>query len=180
MAKRKGKAKDRVTIASWDMGATGQANQSGLVIESRGELDTATGKVINPNGVKGARRIDTLARYHRLGWISARGYNAGDMLRTAWLNTQRSPGWSDNDRVQSSPKPDQAITMQVDRISRLVWLSRRVPEDIAPIVEHIALHDGSVAGVRVKGKRPYIGRNHDAGKAAMAAAFERLAGCFGG
>ena len=41
---------------TWDKGADGPANRIGLVIEDRGDTDPTTGKKINPNGVKGARR----------------------------------------------------------------------------------------------------------------------------
>lgn len=179
MSKKKprGRAKDRVTIA-WDMGASGRANRIGLVVEERGETDAATGKRINPNGIKGVRRVDTLALYHSRGVISTRGYNAGERLRTAWLDTMRSPGWLDNDRVQSSPKPDQAIAMQVGRISRLLWLSRRVPADCVAIVKHIAMNDGSVSGIRIRGNRPFLGRNAEKGRDEVRIAFDKLADAF--
>lgn len=129
MARRKG----RVTMqeSPWDHGATGQANRRGLVIEQRGDIDPDTGETINPNGITGARRIDLLQYWHKRGSISTGGYNAAVMLRDAFEATMRSkPCLPDNDRVQSSPKPDHAVTIQIDRISRYEKLARHVhPQD---------------------------------------------------
>jgi len=165
--------------SQWDHGAMGQANRIGLVVEERGDLDAATGKRINPNNVKGARRVDMMEVYHARGWISKRGYTAGEMLRDAWENTQRGPGWQENERVQSSPKPDHAIAMQIDRISKLVWITRRVPKEHAHIIEHIAMQRCSIGGVRMDGHKPYQGANHEKGKVALHLAFEALADALG-
>lgn len=129
MARRKG----RVTMpeSPWDHGATGPANRRGLIIEQRGDIDPDTGETINPNGITGARRIDLLQYWHKRGSISTGGYNAAVMLRDAFEATMRSkPCLPDNDRVQSSPKPDHAVTIQIDRISRYEKLARHVhPQD---------------------------------------------------
>lgn len=180
MAKKRGKAKDRITLApSWDMGAAGPANRHGLVIEERGEIDTLTGRRMNPNGVKGVRRVDMLEYYHRQGVITTRGRNAGEKLRDAWELTELGPGWSDNDRVQSSPRPDRAIAMQVDRMTALLWISRRVPQEHAAIIEHVAINSGSISGVVIKGKQPYLGANNARGKEVLRIAFDALADAVG-
>ncbi|VDS07567.1 hypothetical protein PARHAE_00744 [Paracoccus haematequi] len=103
----------------------------GLIIEQRGDIDPDTGETINPNGITGARRIDLLQYWHKRGSISTGGYNAAVMLRDAFEATMRSkPCLPDNDRVQSSPKPDHAVTIQIDRISRYEKLARHVhPQD---------------------------------------------------
>jgi len=105
--------------SDWDHGAEGRANRIGLVIEQRGEVDPKTGKVQNPNGVTGARRVDLLEFWHRRGSISTEGFNAAEALRNAFEATMRGKAaLPDNDRVQSSPKPDHAVDIQIDRISR--------------------------------------------------------------
>lgn len=121
--------------APWDHGATGQANRRGLVVEERGETDPATGKAINPNGVTGVRRVDLLAFWLGRGSITTAGYNAALLLRAAYEDTMRRPSaLPDNDRVQSSPKPDHAVTIQIDRISRYQTLMRHVHREDRAIV----------------------------------------------
>ena len=178
------KARAGVTVSlggsEWDQGAMGQANRIGLVVEPRGTLDPATGKTINPNAVKGARRVDMMETYHKRGWISDRGFTAGERLRDAWEDTQRGPGWADNDRVQSSAKPDQAIAMQLDRIGRLVWLTKRMPKDHAALIEAVCMKRVGLASATVDGVKPFTGSRHDEGARVMRVAFDALADAFGG
>ena len=151
MAARKTKAKMRrqnghwvhagapvpVTLAPspWDHGATGPANRIGLVVEERGEKDARTGKVTNPNGVTGVRRVDLLEYWHKRGSISTGGYNAAIKLRDAYEATMRDkPALPGNDRVQSSPKPDQAIAIRMDYISRYVALARKIERQDREII----------------------------------------------
>lgn len=128
-ASRRAKAKrDREALPTpWDHGATGQANRIGLVVEERGEVDPATGKVVNPNRVTGVRRVDLIEFWSQRGTISHEGATAAKALRSVYDDTLRGPpALPDNDRVQSSPKPDHAIDIQVDRISRFARLMRLV------------------------------------------------------
>lgn len=116
-----------VSLCEWDHGATGPANRIGLVTEERGEIDPKTGKMQNPNNVTGVRRVDLLQFWHGRGSISTEGFNAAEALRNAFEATMRGPAaLPDNDRVQSSPKPDQAVDIQIDRISRFQGLMRHV------------------------------------------------------
>lgn len=136
--------------ASWDHGATGVANRAGLVIEQRGEPDPETGEMINPNGITGARRVDLLEFWHKRGNISTNGFNAAVKLRDAFEATQRGkPALPDNDRVQSSPKPDHAVTIQIDRLSKYEKLSRHVQLGDRQIITACVLdghHPSSVYG----------------------------------
>lgn len=155
----------------WDHGATGPANRIGLRIEERGEVDPATGKVTNPNGVTGARRVDMLEIYHKRGVISARGHAAGKMLRDAWERTEvgTCAPWL-RERVDSSPKPDEAVTVQIDRLSALVRITKLVHPNDAGI-----LHCVCALGVGLAHLPEYRGLRHDAGKAHLHDALERLA-----
>ncbi|AKG94567.1 hypothetical protein Shpa_57 [Paracoccus phage Shpa] len=134
----------------WDHGADGQANRKGLVVEERGEVDAKTGKVTNPNRVTGVRRIDLLEYWHKRGTISTAGFNAASALRDAFEATQKSPPClPDNDRVQASPKPDHAVTIQIDRISRYHRLRKFVDPTDAQIIDRCVLggeHPGKVYG----------------------------------
>lgn len=160
---------------TWDAGATGPANRVGLVIEERGEVSPETGKRSNPNGVRGARRVDMLEVWHRKGVISTAGYNAAEKLRAAFEGTQRSAGWPDNDRVQSSPKPDHAVAIQIDRISKYHAIARHVSADDQPIISRCVLGSGTPANLRINGKRPYHGAGYELGLQYLAEALERLA-----
>lgn len=128
-------------VPSWDLGAAGPANRRNLVLEDAADIDPETGKAINPNGVKRARRVDMLEVWWRRGTISTAGYNAAVALRDAFEATQRAPGWPDNDRVQSSPKPDQAVTIQVDRISAFHAINRLVPPSDRDVIGYCVLRD---------------------------------------
>lgn len=164
--------KPKMTLAEtpWDHGATGPANRIGLVIEERGDLDPDSGKLTNPNKVTGARRYDMLEIYHKRGWISTEGYNAGELLRMAWLKTQAGicAPWL-RERVDSTPKPDAAVAIQIDRVSALVRISRMVAPEDDRIVTAVC---GSGASI---GSLPeYRGRRHEEGKAHLRAALDRL------
>jgi hypothetical protein len=161
----------------WDMGANGQANRIGLHEEDATELDPATGKPIpNPNGVKRMRRVDMLEVWHRKGVITTAGYNAAVSLRNAFEATQKAPGWPDNDRVQSSPKPDHAVAIMIDRVSAYHAINKLVHPGDAAIVDMCVIQDSSPAYIRDKdGKRPYYGPGHKAGIAHIRAALDRLA-----
>lgn len=158
MTKRKRKARgsaaepaSRVSVAmptSWDMGASGKANRQGLTIEEVGQMDTATGEVINPNGVMRARRVDMLEVWHRRGTITTAGFTAAERLRDAFEGTQRSPGMAQSERVQSSPKPDHAVTIQIDRMSRFVAESAHVAPDDRAIIEACVLDGASPQRIR--------------------------------
>ena len=131
-----------VTLAEtpWDHGATGPANRRGLIIEQRGDIDPDTGETINPNGITGARRIDLLHYWLKRGSISTAGYNAAVMLKDAFDDTMRSkPSLPDNDRVQSSPKPDHAVAIQIDRISRYQKLARYVAAEDKSLISACVL-----------------------------------------
>lgn len=160
----------------WDMGATGQANQSGLEIEDAAEIDPETGEIINPNAIKRARRVDPLKNIHRRGLISTEGYSAAEKLRDAYEATQRTPGWPDNDQVDSSPKPDHAVTIQIDRLSKYYAIARHVHPLDRDIIAACVLDRHGPDAVRDRlGRRTYYGPNVTAGYLHLRAALDRLA-----
>lgn len=161
--------------SQWDHGATGPANRIGLVVEERGTAD-ATGKITNPNRVTGARRVDMLKFWSERGTITPEGYSVATALRAAFENTQRSPGTSfEQDRVDSSPKPDHAVAIQIDRISGFHKINRHLAQADVALVHHVVLHGGTPATWRVRGTRPYHGPNYPAGLRELSAALDRLA-----
>lgn len=125
----------------WDHGSKGPANRAGLVKEPRGYTDPETGETRNPNNVTGVRRLDLLDRLHRDGTISDRGYKAGSHLRAAWAETQRSKSVDLSDvRVDQTSKPDAAIDIRIERISRLRGISRHIANGDGPII-YAAIYD---------------------------------------
>lgn len=156
------KAPISIAPCPWDHGAEGQANRIGLVVEQRGEKNPATGKIENPNGVTGVRRRDLLEFWYNRGTISKAGYNAGDYLRAAYEATMRSPAaLPDNDRVQSSPKPDQAVTIMIDRISAYSSVMGLVHDDDREIISRCVLdnwHPGRIQ--KYRGERSRQGFRH--------------------
>lgn len=163
--------KAAVSLPDWDHGATGLANRVGMVIEPRGELDPDTGAMVNPNSVTGARRMDMLEIYAARGWVSARGHAAGEAIRAAWLGTEKSAGtdWT-RDRVDSSQKPDAAIAIQIDRMSALVRVSKLVHDADRRIIDCVCCQGQAIGRLR-----EYRGSRHEAGKAHLHSALERLA-----
>lgn len=180
MRKRDGRwvhASAGVTLASspWDHGATGPANRVGLVVEDRGEVDPKTGKMRNPNGVTGVRRVDLLEYWHKRGSISTEGFNAGEALRNAFEATMRSkPALPGNDRVQSSPKPDHAVDIMVDRISAFERIMRHVAMKDREIISACVLDNATPAAIR-----GYRGAGYRKGLAHLREALDRLADALG-
>lgn len=145
--------------APWDYGATGPANRVGLEMEDAVDT-TGDGTTPNPNRVTRVRRIDLLETWHRRFRSGAREYDAGPLsphittrqynaavaLRDAYEATLRAPGWPDNDRVQSSPKPDHAVTIQIDRMSRYHAVARHVATEDWPILRRCVIDGQSPGG----------------------------------
>ena len=170
-----------VPAMPWDMGAAGPANRHNLRLEDAPTIDPITGEAANPNGVKRARRVDMLEVWAKAGIITTAGYTIAEKLRNAYEATQRSPGWQDNDRVQSSPKPDHAVTIQIDRLSEFQAIMRHVPNCDREIISTCILDGHSPGQVRGRGgDRPYRGAGYQAGLDHLRQALDRLAGKHGG
>jgi hypothetical protein len=160
----------------WDVGAAGPANRVNLKVEDAAEINPATGKPHNPNNIKRLRRVDMVEIWHRKGIISTEGYNAAVVLRAAFENTLRAPGWPDNDRVQSSPKPDVAVAMQIDRLSAFVGILAYVRPADRPIIDACVLHGGTPASAF----RQYRGRRYEVGLRVLSDALDAVAAALSG
>lgn len=179
--------KSLVTLAAtnWDLGASGQANRVGMAIEARGEINPETGERENPNGVIGVRRIDNIEVWHNCfksgkrnrAWITTEQYNAAISYRDAFEATMRAPG-TDYARpiVDSSPKPDHAVTIQMDRIGAYERAARAITPADRPILWHCVIMGAIPSTMSVNGQRPYQGQGYDAGYDALRAALDKLAG----
>ena len=169
-ARRSAQMRGKVSLPQWDHGAMGQANRIGLMVEERADVDPETGKRVNPNGVTGVRRVDLLEFWRNRNSITEGGYQAAVRLRDAYEATMCSkPSLPDNDRVQSSPKPDTAVAIQIDRISRFDAMMRHVRHADRQIISACVLD----------GKHPrtlpqFKGDRHREGLAHLRAALDYL------
>jgi hypothetical protein len=154
----------------WDMGAKGPANRVNLVQEPV-TWTNEKGEQVNPNNVKRMRRVDMLQKYARDEVITNRQLIAGATLRDAWSKTELGQGRDYSDPVvDSSPKPDQAIDIRIDRMSAYLSVSKLVPPEDKEILQAVACEGRAIAHLR-----QYRYRNVPKGKAHLAEALERLA-----
>ena len=131
----------------WDQGASGPANQDGLVTEERGEVDLATGKRINPNGVMGKRRMPVFMRYMVRGKITAEHAAAAQRLYAAYAgHPTRDPLAAITDRVDGGGCDDPNVTL-LDRRREFYALWAAIPARCRPVVEHVVLNDEPVSAI---------------------------------
>lgn len=157
---------------TWDAGPNTAAQKAGKVVEDVTETDPTTGKRVNPNGVKRARRIDMIESYHKRGRVTDRQMRAALKLREAYEATLRGPAAIKEIQVDSSPKPDQHVAITIDRMSKFIAISRHIPQPYAGIVEHVAIHNRSVGSM-------YRGRLHSKGVLLLREGLDRLADAMG-
>lgn len=175
---RAAEPKAAVSLATMgDMGATGPANQARLRVERIMHLDPETLEMRpDPNGLKRARVVDMLSVWLRNGTLSTAQWNTAVVLRAAWERTEQAPGTDyAKPKVDSSPKPDHAVAIQIDRVSKLNAAWARVKGADRELIHHCVVLGLGPATLRIRGLRPYHGRGHDAGIAALQAALDRAA-----
>lgn len=137
----KGSRQPTLTVAPWDQGASGPANQRGLVIEERGEVDLTTGRRINPNRVFGKRRMPIFMRMMRQGRVTASQAAAAERLYSAWAgNPDKDPLARIGDRVDGG-RCDDANANRIDRQREYFVLKAMIPEQCWPVVEHVVIED---------------------------------------
>lgn len=125
----------------WDQGASGPANQVGLVIEERGEVDLTTGKRINPNRVFGKRRMPVFMRMLRQGRIDANHAAAAERLYAAWAgHPTRDPLAALGNHVDGGGCDDANVT-RIDRQREFFHLKAMIPAQCWPVVEHVVIED---------------------------------------
>ena len=161
----------------WDMGADGQANasrESEIVEGIDPDVDPETGEVKrrNPNGVKRRLFYDMLDVYRRREWITERGFKAGADLRAAWERTEKGMGGQLQEQVDSSPKADAAVAVQVDRMSALVRITKHIPAHDHRILMVVACEKRAISSVP---EYRNSSRAHDRGKKHLREALDRLA-----
>lgn len=164
MAKHKGKLIAKIprkgnglpiTLAAtpWDQGADGLANRVGLVRQERGEVDLATGRIINPNRVFGKVRMPVYQRYHRQKRITAEHAAAAQRLYAAWAGyATRDPLAALSAHVDGGGDDDPNVAM-IDRRREFYALWANVPKACRHVLEQVVLRDTPISALP-GGSRP--------------------------
>lgn len=145
------------------------ANGYAPAMEDATTIDPETGKSTNPNGVKRARRIDLIEHYRIRGIITQGEFTALMALRMAYEKTQRGPPAIQEIQVDTSPKPDHAVAILMDRISGYSQMMAHVRPEHRQVITCVVLDNRTVAQLGFRGRRYQSGM--DIFKAA-ASAFE--------
>ena len=143
------KPKSQVTLAatSWDTGPSTSAQNTLKIIEPVEQKDENTGKMVNPNGVKRARRLSVAEAYRKTGNLTARQASAADKLLKAWEKNHRSPPAIKEIQVDNSPKPDAHIAIKIDRISAYHAIAKLIPKKYSAFVMHVARDDRHITSM---------------------------------
>ena len=133
-----------ITLATWDLGASGPANQERLADQERGAVDIETGKKINPNAIWGKIREPWVTRYAKQGKLTTAHLSAALRLYAAFAgHPARDPIAAISDRVDGGGTNDpQVAAVDRRREFRLMWAA--VPQSSRPAVEHVVLNDMSI------------------------------------
>lgn len=151
--RRYGKGKGAVSLpTAWDMGTGTAAQRAGLVIEDAAYTDPETGKKVNPNGVKRARRVDLVESLHNRGILSKRQYLAAQALIMASERVEMTGSALKKVQVDTSSKPDAANVVKIDLQRKVSDIERMVPRQQWVVIECVVLHNRTVARVGYKGR----------------------------
>lgn len=110
-------------------------------VEAAEWTDPETGKRVNPNGVKRARRQSVAQWYLARGYLTRRQADAAHQLLTAWERNQRTPPAIRKVQVDTTPKPDANIDITISRVSAYHSIARLVPPKYRAYVMHVARDD---------------------------------------
>ena len=122
---------ENVTLAQYngDHGPNTQAATAGTVIVAIPD---------SPNKMARRQRINVINAMD----LTMRQLQAAQAIETAHCKTEMlSSGGPLKEYVQASPKPDAAVAMQCDAISRMVLVMSAVRKSEREIVEHVCFHN---------------------------------------
>lgn len=110
----------------------------------------------NPNNMARLCDDDQLAN---MDFLSMRQRQAGMEIRNAWSGVEKlSSGGELKEQVDSTPKPDATMAIQIDAQSRLVNAMAAVPRDMRDVVEHVCWHNLPITQKIGKGRAHYSRR----------------------
>lgn len=131
-----------------DHGTGTAAAMAGKVLKPIVDVD---GK--NPNSMARLCDDDQLAN---MDFLSMRQYQAGMEIRNAWSGVEKlSSGSELKEQVDSTPKPDATMAIQIDAQSRLVNAMSAVPGDMRDVVEHVCWYNKPITQKIGKGRQHY-------------------------
>lgn len=158
-----------ITAAPWggDHGTgTAMANAGTELVEVKDERGG------NPNRIKRRQRVNRLEVMMRRDWLSMRQYQAGRYIQDAYgLVHSLSSGSPIKERVQSSPKPDRVVAMQVEAHSMLKRAMDHVLYSERAIIELVCWHNKPMAVL--------VRQGHARAPARLKAALNRVADALG-
>lgn len=155
-----------------DLGAQGPAIKARVVVETVKDIDPETGK--GAGTMKRARVVDMVDHWLRKGVLTTEQWNTAVFLRAAWERTEQAPGTDyARPRVDSSPKPDHAVAIMIDRVSKLNSAWSRVRGDDRELIHHCVVRGLIPATLRIRGVRPYHGSQYQRGLQALRDALDR-------
>lgn len=138
----------------WDQGAEGIANQDGLILEERGHLDHETGKLVNPNNVRGMRRETWIDRYLRKEKLTV-----GQAMAARWLR-DASEGRGNQDPLASLSGPvdggaylDDPMAAAMDRRRLFLQVWRQLPMASRPVIQRVVIEDRPIRSLCKSGQQ---------------------------
>lgn len=152
---RKGRRADRkpVTLSAMpeaktgDIGPDTPAQRQGRIIEAADWACPETGKRMNPNGIRRARKIDLIESYYRRSTnplIDARQFKAAQALRNAYEQTQKSAPAIKKVQVDTTPKPDANVAIMIDRISGYHSISKLIPSECMAVIDTVVMQNRAI------------------------------------
>ena len=127
---RKGRPrKERAVTLAGDHGPnTAMATANSVVVPIDGDK----------NGTGRRQRKHVLTELLRTHKLTQRQFQAGEAIEKAHCNVEKlSSGGELKEAVQSSPKPDATMAMQVDTMSQQVHVKKAIPRTQRALVEHV-------------------------------------------
>lgn len=176
MAKRKRTAKGRAAEprAAVSLAETGDLGTMGAAIRSRVVVETVKDTEAGRGTIRRARVVDMIDHWLKARVINTAQWNTAVVLRAAWERTQQAPGTDyARPRVDSSPKPDHAVAIQIDRVSKLNAAWGRVDWKDRELLHHCVVLGLIPATLRIRDRRPFHGANYQMGLQALRDALDR-------
>ena len=156
--KRAGRRRSAVRVSLPKIKLSGDHGTGTLAATAGTELvPLVDEKGSNPNNIGRRQRISIINRMLRDGKLTQRQYQAAEAIQIAYERVQALQGSIQiRERVDASPRPDAAITMQVERISRLAHVTKPIRRRDRFIVEHVCCHNKPLGQLRaIGGPRGY-------------------------
>ncbi len=137
-----------------DLGLATPMAQHLARIENATWFDPDQGKPVNPNSVKRARRISWVEHYYSKALLSPAQFKAAEKLQLAFEQTQKTPPAIKEINVDASPKPDQNITMMINRQSKYHNIARHIPQNARTYIDHVVIQNRPITAMPgCKGRR---------------------------